>query len=342
MRKSSFRGKVSKNAQKQKQSSNAYGYLILPKGIRVFSPDPNGKYLLDFIPYIVTDKNHPDRDDESGIALPGQQWYRRPIKVHRNIGVNNEAVVCPTSVGKRCPICEYRAEQIKKGASKEITNPLKTTYRNLYLVIPKGDRKYEEDIHIWDVSQFLFQDLLNEELEENEDYEVFPDLEQGYSVRVRFESTTIGASKPFATARRIDFIKREEQYDPGFIDECPNLDKMFKVYSYDELQRKFFEMDVGGEPSIDDDIIDDDIIDDKADATIDNGKGEKEERGKGDLDAQTSRRRHARSKKQVEDKNNKCPYGHRFGLDCEKYNDCDNCDLWDDCIDEQERLQNKE
>ena len=29
---------------------------------------------------------------------------------------------------------------------------------------------------------------------------------------------------------------------------------------------------------------------------------------------------------------NKCPFGHVFGKDCEKFDDCDSCDLWDDCI----------
>jgi hypothetical protein len=29
----------------------------------------------------------------------------------------------------------------------------------------------------------------------------------------------------------------------------------------------------------------------------------------------------------------KCPFGHKFGTDCEKFDTCDDCDLWDECID---------
>ena len=32
--------------------------------------------------------------------------------------------------------------------------------------------------------------------------------------------------------------------------------------------------------------------------------------------------------------NNKCPEGHKFGKDCEKFDECDDCDLWEKCIDE--------
>jgi len=32
-------------------------------------------------------------------------------------------------------------------------------------------------------------------------------------------------------------------------------------------------------------------------------------------------------------KEKQCPYGHEFGVDTDKYEDCDNCELWDECAD---------
>jgi len=36
--------------------------------------------------------------------------------LHRNVGANNESVICPSSIGKKCPICEHRAQMLKDGA----------------------------------------------------------------------------------------------------------------------------------------------------------------------------------------------------------------------------------
>ena len=121
---SSFRGKVGANARKQKSDGAAYGYLNLPKGVNIFKPEPGGKTSFDIMPYEVTSDRHPDRDEDLDIAIKGSLWWKLPFKIHRNIGVRNETVVCPVSIGKRCPICDYRAQQIREGAEKETTDAL--------------------------------------------------------------------------------------------------------------------------------------------------------------------------------------------------------------------------
>jgi hypothetical protein len=244
MKKSFFSGKVRANVERTKSGGGAtYGYLALPPRVNVFTPEPDSKVMLDILPYIVTEENHPDRDDELGIAVPGSLWYKRPFKIHRNIGINNDSVVCPTSVKKPCPICNYRAEAIKKGAGKEETDPLKPSMRNLYVVVPKGHKNYDEVPHIWDMSHFLFQDLLADELEENEDYEIFPDLENGLTLRIRFDSKTIGAGRPFAEASRIDFQQREHPYKESMLNRIPKLDEVLIILPYKKLEDLFYELD---------------------------------------------------------------------------------------------------
>ena len=114
-KKSKFRGKVGADAKKQQKSGSSYGYLNLPKGISVFSPKPDTRVKLDFLPYEVTDKLHPDRDVDKDIAMVGDLWYKRPFKIHRSIGSENDKVICLTSVKKKCPICEYVEAQLKAG-----------------------------------------------------------------------------------------------------------------------------------------------------------------------------------------------------------------------------------
>ena len=105
----SFRGKNRADADKRKRGAN-YGYLSVPNGISVFTVEADEKYTFDFLPYLVKDKNHPNKDSKNEIAVPGSYWYKRPFEIHKNIGPKNEAVVCPRSFGKPCPICDYRDE----------------------------------------------------------------------------------------------------------------------------------------------------------------------------------------------------------------------------------------
>ena len=239
---SSFRGKVNKDSQRQSKNGTSYGYLTLPKGVSIYAPTPGEKESIDIIPYTVSDTKHPDHDTESGIATKGDLWYKRPFKTHRQVGADSDTVVCLTSFGKKCPICEYRQKRSKEGADKDELKAFNTSQRNLYLVIPKGVKKREEEIHIFDMSQFLFQNLLNEEIEENDDYEVFPDLECGLTLAIRWGEETFAGNK-YAEANRIDFKERKEAYDESILEDTPDLDKILKQLSYDELHAKFFEID---------------------------------------------------------------------------------------------------
>ncbi len=342
-KKSSFRGKVNQDAERQKKTGSAYGYLNLPKGVSVFNPDPGKRYLLDFLPYEVTDEKHPDRNDDAEIAVPESLWYKRPFKVHRNVGADNDAVVCLASIGKKCPICEYRSACIRKGAEegetdadfKKRTKALKQSMRNLYVVIPLDSKKHEEEPHIWDMSWWLFQDLLNDELNEDENYEVFPDLEEGLTLKVRFDSKTMGEGKPFADASRIDFEERDEQYTEEILKDVPNLDEVLTILSYKELHSKFFEMD---EEEDEDNTAKPEQEEEEEEGkprrkkkTVKKEVEEEPEEGKG-------KPKRTRRKKKDEEDENKCLSGYKFGVDCEDKDECGDCDSWNDCIEEKDKL----
>ena len=239
-KKSSFKGKVGRNVDKQESAASSYGYLNLPQGVSMFKEEGDTRSNLDILPYIVSDERHMDRDEELDIAVPGGLWYKKPYKVHRNIGPGNDSVVCPTTWGKKCPICEYRQKLFKEGAEQDVTKALKASLRNLYVVIPIGHKKLEEKPHIWDISQYLFQNLLNKELNEDEEYETFPDLEEGWTLKVRFDSVSLGSNK-FAETSRIDFKERDEAYEEDILEDIPDLDKVLQVHSYAELEKMLFQ-----------------------------------------------------------------------------------------------------
>jgi hypothetical protein len=254
-----FKGKVASDAKRQATAGSSYGYLRLPKGLNVYSPEPGKRAKFDIIPYTVTNPKHPDRNVEEGFAIPGSIWYKRPFRIHRNIGVDKDSVVCLTSFGKKCPICEYRAIQQKAGATKEELKVLNSSLRNLYCVIPIDSKTNESEPHVLDISQFLFQDKLNEEIKENDEYEIYMDLEEGLTLNVRFLSSTMGSSKPFAEAGRIDFEKRKQQYTEDILEEVPDLDSLLTELSYKELETKFMEMEGEAELTEEEEEEEDDV-----------------------------------------------------------------------------------
>jgi hypothetical protein len=355
-KKSVFRGKTRADAERQQKEASSFGYLQLPKGVSIFNATAGGRALLDIIPYTVTDENHPDRDEGLEIAVVGGLWYKRPFKTHRNIGVKNDSVVCPTSINKRCPICEYRAQRIKEGADKDDTDALRASKRNLYAVIPLNDKKHEEKIHIWDISQWCFQNLLNDELGEQEDNDIFPDLEEGKSLRIRFSEESVG-SNTFPKASRIDFEERDQAYDESILEDVPNLDELLEIHPYKKLEAIFLydetdddddeagmEIDEGDGGSIDEEKpprkpkpkprpSKPEPDDDNDEPTDDDDGADEEPPEEKPRPRQQRGRRERPSKK---DKDERCPHGHVFGKDTDDYDECDTCDEWSDCIDVKE------
>ena len=240
---SSFRGKVNRDVVHQDNNKNNFGYLKLPKDVKMYTPVEFGKGVaLDFLPYTVTDTKHPDRDPELEIAAEGSLWYKRPFRIHRNVGAGNDTEICLSSFGKRCPICEHRKKRAKSGADPEELKAYNSSLRNLYAVIPLDSKKYDAVIHILDISQWAFQDHLNEELREDEDNEIFPDLEEGKTLKVRFSEDSIGKNK-FPVTSKITFVDRKEAYEESILEDVPNLDELLKSLTYEELEAKFFELD---------------------------------------------------------------------------------------------------
>lgn len=330
--KKKFKGGVSRNAAKQTKGAQ-FGHLNLPRGISVFKEEPKSRIDLDILPYEVTADNHPDRDDEYGVAVPGELWYKRPYYLHRGIGVNNDSIVCPTSAGQKCPVCEYRAQLLKDGADymDEFVKTLKPSMRNLYVVVPKGSKNHPEEPHIWDISQFLFQAKLNEEISEDESFDSFPDLEEGYTLRIRFTEESFGKNK-FADTSRIDFVERKKPYDESILETVPSLDEVLEIPAYKTIEAIFF----GGLNKEEAEDIDEE--DDDGESTDYVIEDEDEE---DDEPEEVEDEKPAPAPKRTKPsgtKDNRCPHGHKFGEECEDHDECDDCTEWEACMDASEGL----
>lgn len=368
-KKSNFKGKIVSSYRRQKESRGSFGYLNLPKGVEMFKiPEETRSFSMDFLPYVVTSEKHIDRNNEDKLALPGSLWYRTAIKVHRNVGANNETVICPTTIGKKCPICEFRVKRIKEGADKEEFKLLYPQDRSLYPVIPIS-RDSDEKVMVWDMSDYLFQETLMDELLERDDCEDFFTLENGKTVSLRLKWKEIGKST-FPEVVSIDF-KDRDPYDEKVLDDVPSLDEILKILSYEEISAKFYDEEVTDE-KLDDVNPEEEELSKRVKSYQRQSKEEepeketpktfrrstrtteraKEEEADETPESEPLRRRkpveeeqappkQTRTREPKETPKGECPYGHVFGVDTDEFKDCNSCEIWDDCDEEKERNSKK-
>lgn len=242
-------------------STHGSSTLKLPEGVQMYKPQ-KGTAKLDFIPYVVSDENHGDSK-----AKVGQLWYRKPIKMHFNIGVDQKAVICPRTIGKKCPICTYAAE-LKKSGDDDAAKELKPKDRELYNVIDLNNK--DAGIQVFEMSKHNFGTFLEEEINAAEDDDPivsFADLIEGSTLKVRFSDATMGTNK-FLKASRIDCVERKKPYGDEIVDEAVDFDNALVVLDYEKLESMFLEMD---------DAKDKDADDDDDDEKPKKGKGKKKD-----------------------------------------------------------------
>lgn len=129
--------------QKAKESQDrTLGKSYIKSKHKKLSPESGDVTTLTVIPYRVREKSHPQ-------DIPvGTIWYRRPIKIHRNVGAGDDArpMPCPKNWGKHtaCAMCsdansaweQYRAAQgqQEKDQAKEAAKSVQAQQRDLLLV----------------------------------------------------------------------------------------------------------------------------------------------------------------------------------------------------------------
>jgi len=371
-----FRGRVGAHSKREKAGAS-YGYLSLPSDISVFKETPGSIVRFDILPYTVTDKKHPDKTTigDFTIAGKGDVWYRRPFKTHRNVG--NDTVLCLGSFGLPCPVCEERNRLVNQDGATDESKALKSSNRQLYVIAPIAEKVGEADWkkldgkpQLWTISHAMFQKMLKAEIDLDEDYEIFADLEEGLTLEVRFSSETIGGGQPFSMASRIDFKERKKQYSDSLMDSMPDLDSIIKdsALTYEALKDKFYEIDESEEeeeaPEEETREEEEEEEEEKEEKPKKKGKGKKKEEPEEEEEEEeedeedeedacvacggsgkNSRGKVCRickgtgkkpgAEKEETKSDNKCPAGHVFGKDCEDHPECDECDgaLWEECYD---------
>lgn len=240
-----FSGRARRSMEKP---TTSYGYLNIPDDVDVFKPEGETEVVFDIVPYIVSDPNHMDNKKYETDAVVGEPWWKRPLKIHRNVGSDNQSIICPTTIGKKCPICDYFSKKRREGAEWDDIRDYMPAKRTLYAIIPVDvedcEMDYEVDkIHIMEQPDFYFAKALDAALDKDITAENFADPEMGLSLRVYFRKNKLGKIE-FAEAVKVDFEDRgDNQYTDNIADEAPDLDAMMKILPYKEIDALFYGME---------------------------------------------------------------------------------------------------
>jgi gp32 DNA binding protein like len=227
--------------QAKNSTTEGAGYLILDKRVTFFNPKA-GDFELDFIPY-----ENADGDLEA---------YRR-FKVHSNIGIDDNKYVCPTSIGKPCPICDERKQMAKsKSGDSEIIKALNPKERMLFQCIDLLDKR-DDSVQLYDASFHAFGKQLLKAIDTAENstssrkrslpHAGFAELEGGQTLMVTMEESA--KIKNFFNATRIDAENRAP-YGDEILDDVLNLDNVLKILGYEELEAIFLELDASEQGSM--------------------------------------------------------------------------------------------
>lgn len=227
-------------SSKRDSYRSASRYLRIPPGMKSFRVKDR-TYRFDLVPYKVG-KGNPCADE-------GFWYYERTFFTHKNVGPDNDSVICPASTFKKpCPICEFRDARIKllrdQGQDPfqdETVKNLRTSERQLFLVHDHDEPA--ELIQLWDYSNYGFGELLDamraEGQRDNQPHKAeFDDDAAGSWLRVSFKAQS--GRGAFYKAFSIEFNPRPDGLDESLLEHGYCLDDMLIELDYNQLRRLYF------------------------------------------------------------------------------------------------------
>lgn len=182
----------------------------------------------------------PQEGEESTVRLlsfsdnDGQPFKERWF--YYNIG-NNPGLLAPYQFGKEDPIQEL-INKLRDDSSKESYELAKKLYpkmRSYAPVIVRGEE--DKGVRLWAFGKTVYQSLLNIMLDE--DYGDITDPIEGRDVKV---ICTKAPGRQWATTEvrprgKSSRLSTESSQAKTWIDSTPDLDEMFTLKSYDELEK---------------------------------------------------------------------------------------------------------
>lgn len=344
-----------------------YRKLKEETGIEKFSFEVGGEYCFDFLPFPVG-KNHPRYKDLvrtfEGKGDPIDWEIQLPVHNIKTPNGNWKIVCSKKAFNRPCPICEEKSRLFHEGGGKwenntnqsEIKALPSDTVRGLYLVRNTEDGK----VYIMDYNYKMFGEGLRTKLERTESHKKTVILANpganGHSLRFWVEASSLkdrNGNPVIGEIKQTEFESRDEAVPMDLLQKLPALDKYIVEYSYDDvvamMDGTYFEESGDEEedtysPGPTNDVSglstnDDDEPEETTSFKIGTGKTPafmpqqttpvQSEPATRELTREE--RRAQRLAQRQKSATPECPAGGEFGADIDKFDACDDCELFDQC-----------
>jgi hypothetical protein len=204
--------------------------IQIPSGIPEFEIKEAGAFNIDIIPF--------ELGTDSQFGEEGDLYFEKTYFTHQGIGIRMGSYACLSQMNNEpCPVCEYGSQMPRDTkAEKDLANKMFPKHRQLWIVWDHNDRKAGPKI--WDVSYHLFGKALKAKLEiaeEDDDWDIFHDPEDGMTLRCLAEEKTF-MGRTFYTVDTLDFKPRKHAIPERFLDHGIDLDSCIQMTGYDELK----------------------------------------------------------------------------------------------------------
>ena len=308
-----------------------------------------GKNRINIIPYVIKTKNHPLV--KKGEFSVGDSDYVMDFFIHKSVGPTESSVLCLKSTfGKPCPVCELQAKLRKEGKEDE-AKALKPSRRVAYNI---EDTKEPGKLKVFETSHYLFEKELIDEARDDEEngFVDFADPEEGKEVKFRASKTSQGGYE-FLEFKSFGFEDRDEKISSKLLKQAISFDEILTIPTYEEVEKILY----GAEDSEDEpkkksskedsddeeegedekpskskkEVIADDEEEEDSDDSGDEENDDEEEEEEEEEEKPSKKSSKDDDEDSEDEPKKKCPYGHKYGVDTDVYDDCDTCDCWVNC-----------
>lgn len=211
-------------------------------GFYKIKEEKEGRNIIDIIPYVIQSDNNPILFDKRSNLKKGKISYLVRFSVHKNIGVNDETIVCPKETfGKPCPVCEERWKLYEQ-KQIDLVKKLNCSDRALYWV--RDPKNNPDEVLIFDQSCFYFEKEMTSAARAIGDEQPvsFASIKNGKSVVFLGVETEIGKNK-WIKPKSFTFIDRKLPVEEAHVEKTFDLSDYLVVRSYEEISALFFGID---------------------------------------------------------------------------------------------------
>lgn len=343
-----------KHGHDEKESSSFRGALD-PDKLKKFDvtiqKPKHEEHNFDIIPYRAG-PNDP-------VMAKGKKTYTVEYRSHNNLGPNNESRLCLAyHKGEPCPGCEKREEMKTEGVDEDIYKAWYPRRRNLYNIVCYDAGEEDKGVQIKDVSYHQMEKFLiglakrssrSKKKKGVESFIPFPHPKNGRTISCDVKSKKIklpsGKRIPIKDFVNHKFEERDYTISKKILEASIPLDKLFYFPTYEEMaklikagkkkgKKEERKKRISAEKIMDMkrskllDLIDDNDLDLDEDDYIELEDLKLQVIDDLGLEAPKKKKKKKEKKKKT---TKSCPEGYVFGKDNNKYDECEDCDVWKVC-----------